>query len=113
MVMFLFQMVFMDTAATIVTGAAAERWKFAAFAISSVVLGRDHLPALWQLGMGRRLAVATRRQLRPRPRLLRLRRLGRGARGRRLDALAVSMIIGAANRQVQRATAQPNANARA
>src|SRR6516162_10214275 len=36
MVMFLFQMVFMDTAATIVTGAAAERWKFAAFAISSV-----------------------------------------------------------------------------
>src|SRR5207249_8323407 len=29
MVLFLFQMVFMDTATTIVTGAAAERWKFA------------------------------------------------------------------------------------
>ncbi len=30
MVMFLFQMVFMDTALTIVTGTAAERWKYAA-----------------------------------------------------------------------------------
>src|SRR5579871_6704302 len=30
MVLFLFQMVFMDTATTIVTGAAAERWKYAA-----------------------------------------------------------------------------------
>src|SRR5882762_3459333 len=34
MVLFLFQMVFMDTALTIVTGAAAERWKYAAFLIS-------------------------------------------------------------------------------
>jgi ammonium transporter, Amt family len=32
-VMFLFQMVFMDTAATIPTGAMAERWKFAAFCV--------------------------------------------------------------------------------
>ena len=31
MVLFLFQMVFMDTALTIVTGAAAERWKYVAF----------------------------------------------------------------------------------
>lgn len=31
--MFLFQMVFMDTAATIPTGALAERWKFLAFAV--------------------------------------------------------------------------------
>ncbi len=30
--LFLFQMVFMDTAATIPTGAMAERWKFSAFA---------------------------------------------------------------------------------
>ncbi|MHB0977070.1 MAG: ammonium transporter [Candidatus Aquicultorales bacterium] len=30
---FLFQLVFMDTAATIVTGAMAERWKFSAFVI--------------------------------------------------------------------------------
>src|SRR5205814_10573085 len=33
MVMFLFQMVFMDTALTIVTGSAAERWKYAAFLV--------------------------------------------------------------------------------
>ncbi len=33
MVLFLFQMVFMDTAATIPTGAMAERWKFLSFAI--------------------------------------------------------------------------------
>ena len=32
-VLFLFQMVFMDTAATIPTGAMAERWKFSAFAV--------------------------------------------------------------------------------
>ena len=49
----------------------------------SFFLGAHHLPALRQLGLGRRLAVAARRQLRPRPRLLRLRRLGRRARGRR------------------------------
>ncbi len=33
MTLFLFQMVFMDTAATIPTGALAERWKFLAFAV--------------------------------------------------------------------------------
>ena len=32
-IMFLFQMVFMDTAATIPTGAMAERWKFSAFVV--------------------------------------------------------------------------------
>src|SRR2546430_13432680 len=36
---FLFQMVFMDTAATIPTGALAERWRFAAFAVFSVFVG--------------------------------------------------------------------------
>jgi len=39
MVMFLFQMVFMDTALTIVTGTAAERWKYSAFLVSSVIMG--------------------------------------------------------------------------
>ena len=54
MVMFLFQMVFMDTAATIVTGAAAERWKFAAFAISSVLLAAITYPLYgnWAWGGG-------------------------------------------------------------
>jgi len=54
MVMFLFQMVFMDTAATIVTGAAAERWKFAAFGISSVLLAAITYPLYgnWAWGGG-------------------------------------------------------------
>src|SRR5437016_151482 len=54
MVMFLFQMVFMDTATTIVTGAAAERWKFAAFAISTFFLGAITYPLFgnWAWGGG-------------------------------------------------------------
>ena len=36
---FLFQMVFMDTAATIPTGALAERWKFSAFCVFSLFVG--------------------------------------------------------------------------
>jgi Amt family ammonium transporter len=54
MVMFLFQMVFMDTAATIVTGAAAERWKFAAFAISSILIAAIIYPLYgnWAWGGG-------------------------------------------------------------
>src|SRR5882757_1672375 len=44
MVLFLFQMVFMDTALTIVTGAAAERWKYAAFIISSFLMGAFTYP---------------------------------------------------------------------
>src|SRR5260370_4951798 len=35
MVLFLFQMVFMDTALTIVTGSCAERWQYVAFAVAS------------------------------------------------------------------------------
>jgi ammonium transporter, Amt family len=54
MVLFLFQMVFMDTAATIVTGSCAERWKFAAFAISSMFLAAITYPlyANWAWGGG-------------------------------------------------------------
>jgi len=54
MVMFLFQMVFMDTALTIVTGAAAERWKFIAFAVSSIFMGAFTYPlfANWAWGGG-------------------------------------------------------------
>ena len=54
MVLFLFQMVFMDTALTIVTGAAAERWKYVAFALSSVLLGAITYPiyANWAWGGG-------------------------------------------------------------
>jgi len=54
MVMFLFQMVFMDTALTIVTGTAAERWKYSAFLVSSVLMGAFTYPifANWAWGGG-------------------------------------------------------------
>lgn len=54
MVMFLFQMVFMDTALTIVTGTAAERWKYSAFLVSSFVMGAITYPlfANWAWGGG-------------------------------------------------------------
>ena len=44
MVLFLFQMVFMDTGATIPTGAAAERWKFAGFALTSFLFAAFTYP---------------------------------------------------------------------
>jgi Amt family ammonium transporter len=54
MVLFLFQMVFMDTALTIVTGAAAERWKYVAFMVSSFVMGAFIYPLFgnWAWGGG-------------------------------------------------------------
>jgi ammonium transporter, Amt family len=53
-VMFLFQMVFMDTALTIVTGTAAERWKYSAFIISSFFMGAFTYPLYgnWAWGGG-------------------------------------------------------------
>jgi Amt family ammonium transporter len=54
MVIFLFEMVFMDTALTIVTGACAEHWKFLAFAVSSVLMGAFTYPLYgnWAWGGG-------------------------------------------------------------
>jgi ammonium transporter, Amt family len=54
MVLFLFEMVFMDTALTIVTGACAERWKFLAFCMASSVMGALTYPlyANWAWGGG-------------------------------------------------------------
>jgi Amt family ammonium transporter len=51
---FLFQMVFMDTAATIPTGAAAERWKFSAFCIFTIFIGGIIYPVYgnWVWGNG-------------------------------------------------------------
>jgi Amt family ammonium transporter len=51
---FLFQMVFMDTAATIPTGAMAERWKFSAFVVFSVFIGALIYPLFgnWVWGGG-------------------------------------------------------------
>ena len=54
MVIFLFEMVFMDTALTIVTGACAERWKFLAFTVSSLIMGALTYPLFgnWAWGAG-------------------------------------------------------------
>jgi ammonium transporter, Amt family len=61
MVLFLFQMVFMDTALTIVTGAAAERWKYVAFVVSSFIMGAITYPiyANWAWGGGWLSALGT------------------------------------------------------
>jgi Amt family ammonium transporter len=52
--LFLFQMVFMDTTATIPTGAAAERWKFSSFFIYGVFIGTVMYPVFgnWVWGGG-------------------------------------------------------------
>src|SRR5262249_19700299 len=52
--LFLFQMVFMDTAATIPTGAMAERWKFSAFVIFGFFMAMFVYPifANWVWGGG-------------------------------------------------------------
>src|SRR5450432_1562526 len=51
---FIFQMVFMDTAATIPTGAMAERWKFTAFVLFSFIIVTVIYPvyANWVWGGG-------------------------------------------------------------
>ena len=52
--LFLFQMVFMDTAATIPTGAMAERWKFSAFVVFAFFISMLTYPlyANWVWGGG-------------------------------------------------------------
>jgi Amt family ammonium transporter len=54
MVIFLFQMVFMDTTTTIVTGTLCERWKYSAFMVSTMFLGAFTYPifANWAWGGG-------------------------------------------------------------
>ncbi|HEY6098569.1 MAG TPA: ammonium transporter [Anaeromyxobacter sp.] len=58
---FLFQMVFMDTTATIPTGACAERWKFTSFVIFSFVISMLIYPiyANWVWGGGWLSALGT------------------------------------------------------
>ncbi len=52
--LFLFQMVFMDTAATIPTGAMAERWKFSSFAVFAFFISMFTYPIFgnWVWGGG-------------------------------------------------------------
>ncbi|MES1207438.1 MAG: ammonium transporter, partial [Pseudomonadota bacterium] len=64
-VLFLFMMVFMDTTATIVTGACAERWSFKSFFIFSIIVGAFIYPVFgcwvwgggWLAQMGYRLGL--------------------------------------------------------
>jgi Amt family ammonium transporter len=53
-VMFLFMMAFMDTTATIVTGACAERWSYKSFFIFSIIIGGFIYPIFgcWVWGGG-------------------------------------------------------------
>jgi Amt family ammonium transporter len=53
-IMFLFQMVFMDTAATIPTGGMAERWKFSAFCVYGIFISAFLYPIFgnWVWGGG-------------------------------------------------------------
>jgi hypothetical protein len=83
MVIFLFQMVFMDTTTTIVTGTCCERWKYSAFMVSTMFLGAFTYPIFRELGVGRRVAGHARRQFRSGARIRRFRRLGRRALRRR------------------------------
>ena len=81
--LFLFQMVFMDTTATIPTGGAAERWKFSAFMIYGCFIGTVMYPVfgnwVWGGGWLSQLGI----ELRPRPRPRGFRRLLGGAHARR------------------------------
>ncbi len=83
MVIFLFQMVFMDTALTIVTGACAERWKFLTFLRFLGSDGRFTYPlfANWAWGGGWLSQLGTNVGLGEG--LLRFCGFWRGARGRR------------------------------
>lgn len=64
-VLFLFMMAFMDTAATIVTGACAERWRFKSFFIFSIFVGGFTYPIFgswvwgggWLAQLGYRLGI--------------------------------------------------------
>ncbi len=81
--LFLFQMVFMDTTATIPTGSMAERWSFKSFIIYGIFVGAVIYPlfANWVWGGG--FLSAARHELRPRPRPRGLRRIVRRAHDRR------------------------------
>ena len=83
MVLFFFMMVFMDTTATIPTGAMAERWAWKNFC-SLWPVGRAAVLSLCELGLGWRLARSGRHQLGPGSWSSRFCRLGCRARdGRR------------------------------
>jgi Amt family ammonium transporter len=70
--LFLFQMVFMDTAGTIPTGAMAERWKFSAFIVFGFFMSMLVYPifANWVWGAGWLSQLGAQFRARPRARRL-------------------------------------------
>ncbi|MEO8422755.1 MAG: ammonium transporter [Actinomycetota bacterium] len=62
---FMFQMVFMDTAATIVTGSMAERWKWSAFIVFALFMSMVLYPifGMWAWGGGWLAALGTNSSL--------------------------------------------------
>ena len=105
MVLFLFEMVFMDTALTIVTGTRCRTLEIRRLLRFVGRPGRDHLSDLWQLGVGWRLALQPGRELRLWARLRRLRRVGSGACRGRNHRSGDGHDHRAAYRQIQHATA--------
>ena len=77
--MFLFQMVFMDTALTIVTGTARNAGSFRHSLVSSFVMGAFTYPLFANWAWGGGWLSQSGRELRFGPRLLGLRRFRRGA----------------------------------
>ena len=113
MVIFLFQMVFMDTTTTIVTGTCCERWKYSAFMVSTMFLGAFTYPifANWAWGGGWLAMLGS--ELRPGPWLCRFRRLGRRALRRRRDRAGVCIHPRPAHREIHpRRQAQRHPRAR-
>ena len=94
MVIFLFQMVFMDTALTIVTGSAAERWKYAAFLVSSFMLGAFTYPLFANWAWGGGWLATPGHQLRPGQRLCDFAGSGVVHAVGGMTALAMAIIVG-------------------